>query len=402
MDMDFSPADEAFRAEVRQFLERALTPELRRGGRLASGVFAEQDIALPWQRKLHAQGWAAPHWPVSAGGPGWSPIQRYIFETESARAGAPVLPFMALKLVGPVIHTFGTHAQKAAYLPAILDGSDFWAQGFSEPGSGSDLASLRTKAVLEGSHYRVTGSKIWTTQAQYANRIFCLVRTDMGAKPQRGISFLLMDMDMPGITVRPIKSASGDHEVNEVFFDDVLVPAENLVGGEGEGWSIAKFLLDNERGGSCFAPAFLVRIDRLRQSARAQSDGNGRSVADNPLFRDRLARTAIAAEALEITELRVLADMAAGQEPGPISRTTKLIASEIRQEIDALAVDLYGYSGLQLPEERPFYRPDMPLAVGTTEAQIASAQYLNSRAWSIFGGTSEIQLNIIAKAALGL
>jgi alkylation response protein AidB-like acyl-CoA dehydrogenase len=402
MDMDFSAADETFRAEVRQFLERELTPELRRGGRLTSGVFAEQDIALPWQRKLHAQGWAAPHWPVSAGGPGWSPVQRYIFETECARAGAPVLPFMALKLVGPVIYTFGTDAQKATYLPAILDGSDFWAQGFSEPGSGSDLASLRTKAVREGNVYRVNGSKIWTTQAQYANRIFCLVRTNMQAKAQRGISFLLMDMDLPGITVRPIKSVSGDHEVNEVFFDDVLVPAENLVGAEGEGWSIAKFLLDNERGGSCFAPAFLVQIDRLRRCARAQSDGNGRSMAESPLFRDRLARTAIAAEALEITELRVLADMTAGREAGPISRTTKLIASEIRQEIDALAVDLYGYSGLQLPEERPFYGAEMPLAVGTAEAQIASAQYLNSRAWSIFGGTSEIQLNIIAKAALGL
>ncbi|WP_157218469.1 acyl-CoA dehydrogenase family protein [Flavisphingomonas formosensis] len=391
MALSFAPEEERFREEVRAFLDEHLSERLRRGARLTSGVFAEPDIAAEWQRILEEKGWLVYHWPESAGGPGWSPIQRYIFEKECAEAGAPVLPGMGLKLVGPVLYSFGTEAQKQLYLPVLREGRDFWAQGFSEPGSGSDLASLRTRAVRDGDHYVVTGSKIWTTQAQHANRLFCLVRTDARVKAQQGISFLLIDMVTPGITVRPILSASGDHEVNEVFLDDVRVPAENLVGEEGQGWTIAKFLLENERGGSCYAPGLIADIDRL--TGPAELDRH------DP---DRLARIRIAAEALEVTELRILAAMQQGEDPGALAATTKLLASEIRQDLEQFVSEAFGYRGLQLPAERPFYGDAIPQPIGCEEAQVAGARYLNSRAWSIFGGTSEIQLGIIARAALGL
>ena len=392
MDLALTDAQRAFRDEVRTFLDESLSVELRRGAALTSGVFAEPDIARAWQAILEAKGWLVYHWPEAAGGPGWTPTQRWIFEKECADAGAPTLPGMGLKLVGPVLYTFGSEAQKAHYLPRLRSAEHVWAQGFSEPGSGSDLASLRTRAVRDGDHYIVSGHKIWTTQAQYANRLFALVRTDPEAKPQQGISFLLIDMGLPGVVVKPILSASGDHELNEVFLDEVRVPVSDRVGEEGQGWSIAKFLLENERGGSCFAPALLADLARLR-AAMGRLPGE---------LADRAIRLQLEAEALEITELRTLVEIERGATPDPRSLTTKLIASEIRQGIEALAVDGFGMAGLQLPRERPFYGPDMPQPIGSAEAQAAAARYLNARAWSIFGGTSEIQLTIIAKAALGL
>ena len=392
MDLLFTDAQRAFRDEVRAFLAESLSPRLRRGAALTSGVFAEPDIAREWQAILEARGWLVYHWPATAGGPGWSPIQRWIFEKECAEAGAPILPGMGLKLVGPVLYTFGTDAQKAEYLPRLRSGEHVWAQGFSEPSSGSDLASLRTRAIREGDEYVVSGHKIWTTQAQFANRLFALVRTDPEVKPQQGISFLLIDMATPGVTVKPILSASGDHELNEVFLDAVRVPVSDRIGEEGQGWGIAKFLLENERGGSSFAPALLADLARLRE---AMGPLSGELAA-------RAARLELEAEALEMTELRTLIEIENGAAPDPRSLTTKLLASEIRQGIEALAVDGFGMAGLQLPEERPFYRPDMPPPVRSDEAQVAAARYLNARAWSIFGGTSEIQLTIIAKAALGL
>lgn len=392
MQLTLTPAQTAFRDEVRAFLDRSLSPELRRGAALTSGVFAEPDIAREWQAILEAKGWLVYHWPREAGGPGWSPVERWIFEKECAEAGAPVLPGMGLKLVGPVVYTFGTDAQKAHYLPRLRSGEHVWAQGFTEPDSGSDLASLRTRAVQDGDAYVVSGHKIWTTQAQFANRLFALVRTDPDVKPQQGISFLLIDMTLPGVTVKPILSASGDHELNEVFLDDVRVPVTERVGDEGQGWSIAKFLLENERGGSSFAPLLLADLARLR-------------AAMGPLageLRDRMIRLQLEAEALEVTELRTIIEIEKGEAPDVRSLTTKLIASEIRQGIEALAVDAFGMAGLQLPAERPFYGHDIPPPIVSAEAQIAAARYLNARAWSIFGGTSEIQLSIIAKAALSL
>ncbi len=389
MDLALSPAQLAFREDVRGFLETALTPAMRRGAALTSGVFAEPEIYRPWQAALEAKGWLTYFWPSHVGGPGWDAIERWIFETECARAGAPVMPGMGLKLVGPVLYTYGTPDQQAHFLPALRSGEHVWAQGFSEPGSGSDLASLRTRAVRDGDDYVVTGQKIWTTQAQFANWLFALVRTDPAVKPQAGISFLLIDMTSPGVTVRPILSASGDHELNEVFLDEVRVPVVNRVGGEGEGWSIAKFLLENERGGTGYAPQLLADLDRLVAAASPL----------DAMLADRAVRLRIEAEALEMTELRTLLEIEDGRPPAPRSLAVKLIASEIRQGIETLAVDAFGLAGLQLPAERPFHADGAPPLVGPPEARVAAARYLNARAWSIFGGTSEIQLTLIARAA---
>lgn len=389
MDLALTPRQVAFRDEVRAFLDTALTPAMRRGAACTSGVFAEPDVYRPWQAALEARGWLTYFWPESAGGPGWGAVERWIFESECARAGAPLLPGMGLKLVGPVLCAYGTGAQKARFLPALRTGEHIWAQGFSEPGAGSDLASLRTRAVRDGDDYVVTGQKIWTTQAQFANWLFALVRTDPDVKPQAGISFLLIDMASPGVTVRPILSASGDHELNEVFLEDVRVPQANRIGAEGAGWSIAKFLLENERGGTGYAPQLLADLGRLVAAARPL----------DAMLADRATRLRLEAEALEITELRTLLEIEAGHAPSPRSLAVKLIASEIRQGIEALAVDAFGIAGLQLPVQRPFHADDAPALVGPPEAGLASARYLNARAWSIFGGTSEIQLNLIARAA---
>jgi alkylation response protein AidB-like acyl-CoA dehydrogenase len=389
MDLALSSAQLAFREKVRGFLDTALTPAMRRGAALTSGVFAEPDVYRDWQAALEGKGWLTYFWPQSAGGPGWGAVERWIFETECARAGAPILPGMGLKLVGPVLYTYGTLDQQARFLPALRSGEHVWAQGFSEPGSGSDLASLRARAVRDGDEYVVTGQKIWTTQAQFANWLFALVRTDPAVKPQAGISFLLIDMTSPGVTVRPILSASGDHELNEVFLDDVRVPVANRIGAEGDGWGIAKFLLENERGGTGCAPQLLADLDRLTAAAPPLST----------LLADRATRLRLEAEALEMTELRTLLEIEDGRAPAPRSLAVKLIASEIRQGIETLAVDAFGLAGLQLPPERPFHADNAPPLVGPPEAGLAAARYLNARAWSIFGGTSEIQLNLIARAA---
>lgn len=391
MDLTLSAEQLAFRDEVRAFLATALTPELRRGAALTSGVFAEPEVYRDWQAALEARGWLIYHWPQAAGGPGWDAVRRWIFETECAEAGAPVLPGMGLKLVGPVLYTYGTPEQRERFLPALRSGEHVWAQGFSEPGSGSDLASLRTRAERDGDDYVVTGQKIWTTQAQFANWLFALVRTDPVVKPQRGISFLLIDMASPGVTVRPILSASGDHELNEVFLENVRVPAANLVGEEGQGWTIAKFLLENERGGTGYAPQLLADLARLERAAPLSGE-----------LATRAVKLRLEAEALEMTELRTLLEIERGDPPHPRSLSVKLIASEVRQGIEALAVDAFGMAGLQLPAERPFHAADAPPAIGPPEAALASARYLNARAWSIFGGTSEVQLNIIAKRILEL
>ncbi|MEQ8772751.1 MAG: acyl-CoA dehydrogenase family protein, partial [Erythrobacter sp.] len=268
MDMDFSPEDLAFREEVRDFLEHNLPASLRDGARRTPGVFVEPDIGMEWHRILHEKGWVAPHWPEENGGTGWTPTQKFIFEKECALAGAPSLAILGLKLVGPVICEFGTEEQKERFLPRILSGEDYWCQGYSEPGSGSDLASLKTTAVRDGDEYVVNGSKIWTTHAHHANWIFALVRTDPNVKKQAGITFLLIPMDQEGVEVTPIHSMSGDHEVNAVFFSDARTSAANRIGEEGQGWGIAKFLLENERGGSCFAPRLLQSIDKLEELAK--------------------------------------------------------------------------------------------------------------------------------------
>lgn len=402
MDLELSHEELMFRDEVRDFLDAHLSDRLRAGARATPTVFAEPDISMEWQRILHEKGWLAYHWPVEHGGTGWTPVQRYIFEKECALADAPGLPVLGLKLLGPVLYTFGTAEQKAQYLPRILSGEHYWCQGFSEPGAGSDLANLKTVAVREGDRYVINGGKIWTTHAQFADHMFCLVRTDTQAKPQRGISFILIDMNQPGVTVRPIIGIAGDHEVNEVFLDNAEAPIENLVGEEGQGWTIAKFLLENERGGACHAPRLLADLARLREQAQQEPSGNDGALLNDPLFATQLARVELAAQALEMTELRILAEIAQGRAPGPQTSLVKLVASDLRQALDALAMKSFGYAGLQLCTERPLYGNSCPEPVHSKAAQLAAPVYLNSRAWTIFGGTNEVQRGIIAKTVLGL
>jgi alkylation response protein AidB-like acyl-CoA dehydrogenase len=402
MDLDFSAQDLSFQDEVRAFLKAKLNPRLREGAANTPSVFVEPDITREWQAILHERGWLATSWPAEYGGPGWTPTQKYLFEKECAIAGAPALPVLGLKLIGPVICRFGTAAQKEYFLPRILSGEDYWCQGYSEPGSGSDLASLKTRAERRGETYIVNGSKIWTTHAHHANWMFALVRTDSQAKKQEGISFLLIPMDQPGISVTPIVTMANDHEVNATFFDNAQSGVENLIGEEGQGWTIAKYLLENERGGSCTAPSLLAELDRVEASARKQASGTNGAMASDPFFAQRLTRLRLEAEAFEVTELRILAELAKGRAPGPQTSLVKLISANLRQSINLLEVDMFGYDAMQLPVSRPLYGNQAPEAITSREAQLAMPTYLNGRAWTIFGGSDEVQKTIIAKQVLGL
>ncbi|MFO1197387.1 MAG: acyl-CoA dehydrogenase family protein [Burkholderiaceae bacterium] len=395
-----APDESAFRDEVRAFLREHLTPELARSTRIGTSVFSEPDVGLRWQRTLHARGWVAPAWPAEYGGTGWTLMQRWIFETEFARAGAPSLSPLGLKMAGPVIQKFGTPEQKAHYLPRMLAGDDYWCQGYSEPGSGSDLASLKTRAVRDGDHYVVDGTKIWTTHAHYANRMFALVRTGQDdARKQDGISFLLIDMKSPGITVRPIRGIGGDHEVNQVFFDGVRVPVSCRVGEEGQGWQIAKYLLEFERGGSIMAGRLRARLEQLRTLAASVRRGDARALDDADLA---LAFSAVEVDtdALEMTELRVMSTLQTGQNPGSISSLLKLRWSEIHQAMTRLAVRVIGPDALAWEPARPLYAHDEQ-AVLEELARPAVPEYLNGRAFTIFGGSSEIQREIIARETVG-
>ncbi len=402
MDLSYSADDLAFQAEVRAFLADNLNARLREGAANTPSVFVEPDITREWQSILAERGWLATFWPVEDGGTGWTAVQKYLFERECALAGAPSLPVMGLKLVGPVICRFGTPEQKARFLPRILSGADYWCQGYSEPGAGSDLASLRTRAERIGDKYVVNGSKIWTTHAHHANWVFVLVRTDPHAKKQSGISFLLVPMGQPGVSVTPIVTMAGDHEVNATFFDNAETPAENLIGEEGQGWTIAKYLLENERGGSCVAPALLAELDRIELWAAREASGTNGAMLHDAVFAQRIARLRSEAEAFEVTELRVLAELSKGRAPGPQTSLVKLVSANLRQSLNTLAVDLFGYDGLQLPALRPLYGNEAPEPVGSREAQLALPEYLNGRAWTIFGGSDEVQKTIIAKQVLGL
>jgi alkylation response protein AidB-like acyl-CoA dehydrogenase len=400
LEIEIAPKYREFRDAVRQFLQVHLSERLRSGARATPTVFAEPEIAREWQAILFKQGWLAYNWPREFGGTGWSPMERYIFERECALSDAPGLPVLGLKLLAPVLCNYGTPAQQTHYLPKILSGEHYWCQGFSEPGAGSDLANLRTTAIKSGDHYLVNGSKIWTTHAHFADHMFCLVRTDSSVKAQRGISFLLVDMKQPGVRVRPIVTLAGDHEVNEVFLDDVRVHETDLVGAEGEGWTIAKFLLENERGGSCHAPKLLADIGRIRSDASREPASDGGPLIRDSLFASQLARLELEALALEITELRILEQLGNGQRPGPQTSIVKLVASDVRRRIDALAMSAFGYIGLQLETRRPLYGSLGPAPLYNAEAQVAAPRYLNSQAWAIFGGSNEIQRNIIAKTVL--
>ncbi len=395
MDLQFSPEDIAFRDEVRAFIADNYPAGLRgKGGR---EDLSKEDI-LSWHRILARKGWVAPAWPKEYGGTGWNAVQRYIFSEELARAETtPILPF-GIAMVGPVIYTFGTPEQKAKFLPGILSGDDWWCQGYSEPGAGSDLASLRTRAERDGDHYIVNGQKTWTTLAQHADWGFFLVRTDPAAKPQEGISFLLIDMKSPGVTVRPIITLGGEHEVNEVWLENVRVPVENRIYEENKGWTCAKFLLAHERTGIAGVARSKRGVERLRDIAASEVD-QGQPLIQNPFFKRKIAELEIDLTSLEYTELRSLASTAAGKGPGPESSLLKIKGSEIQQRITELALEAVGHYGA------PYFRGfggDNEHGIGPDYAQRAAPTYFNMRKTTIYGGSNEIQRNIIAKMVLGL
>ena len=398
--MPMSDEDAAFRDEVLAFLDENLTPEIARGTRVTTSVFSEPDVGIPWNRVLNKRGWVAPAWPKEYGGTGWTLMQRWIFENEFARAGTPSLSPMGLKMAGPVIMKFGTPEQKAYYLPRMLNGDDYWCQGYSEPGSGSDLASLKTRAARDGDHYVVSGSKIWTTHAHFANLMFALVRTGVDeVRKQDGISFLLIDMKTPGITVRPIQGVGGDHEVNQVFFDDVRVPVANRVGDEGQGWTIAKYLLEFERGGSITSGGLRARLATMRELAAGIPRGDA-SAAQDPDIALALSQVELDVDAQEMTELRVMSSLSTGQNPGSVSSVMKLRWSEIHQAQTRLATRILGPDAMAWESRRPLYTTD-ETAVLEELARPVTVEYLNSRAFTIFGGSSEVQHEIIAKGLVG-
>jgi alkylation response protein AidB-like acyl-CoA dehydrogenase len=398
MDLDYTPEEIAFRDEVRAFVQANLPHEVSR--KVIEHKRLSKEDYLVWQKALHRKGWAAPHWPVAYGGCGWNSVQCHILEEESALAGAPRIIAFGLYMVGPVIYTFGTPWQKEHYLPKILSSEDWWCQGYSEPGSGSDLASLKTKAVRDGDHYIVNGQKTWTTLAQYADMMFCLVRTSSEGKKQEGISFLLIDMRSPGVEVRPIITLDGEHEVNEVWLQDVKVPVENLVGEEGRGWTYAKFLLSNERTGIAGVARSKRELAYLKAIAAKEVAG-GKPLIENPRFRDKITRVEIDLMALEITVLRVLAADRQGKPLGPEASILKIKGTEIQQALTELEMEAVG----------PYALPHLPAQwsdhwlgerVGPEYAAPLAAQYFNYRKVSIYGGSNEIQRNIIAQQVLGL
>ena len=387
MDLNFSADEIGFRDEVRAFLAANLPGDIRVRMRRGDESHLAEDVRR-WQRILFERGWGAAMWPSEFGGTGWDKTRQYLFDIECFAAVAPIqLPF-GLMMVAPVIMRYGSEAQKARFLPRILDASDWWCQGYSEPGSGSDLASLKTRAQRDGDHFVVNGQKAWNTLGQHADWIFCLVRTDAAAKPQRGISFLLIDMKTPGIRVQPTRLLDGRHEVNEIFFDDVRVPAENLVGEENAGWTYAKFLLGHERTNIAGIGASRRELARLKRMA-SEAMRNGAALLDDPIFATRIAQLTLELKALEVTNLRVIFAEARQQSPGPEASMLKIRGTEILQRISELQVEALGSRALRFDGDGE----DVPRV---------AAQYMNLRKLSIYGGSNEIQRNIIAQMVLQL
>ncbi len=395
MDLSYSAEELAFRDEVRAFLGEKLPTEMADKVRLR-GDLTKGDMDR-WHAILNEKGWLAPNWPKEFGGCEWNAVQRHIFEEECAFAHAPrIVPF-GLSMLAPVLQKFGSKEQQDHYLPRILDGTDWWCQGYSEPGAGSDLASLKTRAVRDGDHYIVNGQKTWTTLGQFANWIFCLVRTDTEVKQQEGISFLLIDMNSPGIEVRPIILLDGVHEVNEVWFTDVRVPVENLVGEENKGWTYAKYLLTHERTNIAGVGFSEAGLDAVKRMARSEMSG-GRPLIENPHFAARIAQVEIDLMAMSTTNLRIISQAAVGQAPGVEASMLKVKGTIIRQEINDLARRAAG------PYAMPFVSEAIQgdnAPIGPEAAGPAAAQYFNNRKLSIFGGSNEIQRGIIAKVKMG-
>ena len=395
MKLDWSEEDLAFRDEVRAFLAAELPAELRAAGSLMTSVYADPEASFEWQRILYAKGWVAPAWPVEHGGCGWTVTQRYIWARERIAAGAPPLSPMGLQMCGPALIGHGSDEQQAYFLPRMLNGEHFWCQGYSEAEAGSDLAALQLRADDDGDHLVCTGTKIWITHANRANWIFCLVRTSQEDRPQRGITFLLIDMATPGITITPIVSPAGENIQNEVAFDRVRVPKANVLGGIGAGWTVAKYLLEFERGGTAYMPELAARLQEIE------------SRANGPVLRSRLAIARTRIMALEMFELQVMARVSAGGSPGTSASMMKILGTELAQHLTELALQVAGPYALAYQPQAG--RPGGPVhfahgddRLGSMADALAPLRYFNQRAGTIYAGSNEIQRNILAKAALGL
>ena len=398
MELGYSADELAFRDEVREFLASKLP--VRISGKVKLGKRLTKTDLEEWHAILNARGWLAVNWPTEWGGTGWTAVQKHIFDEEMWTAGAPrIVPF-GLSMLAPVLMKFGSEEQKSHYLPRILDGTDWWCQGYSEPGAGSDLAALRTSAVRDGDHYIVNGQKTWTTLGQFADWIFCLVRTSTEGKRQEGISFLLIDMNTPGVEVRPIILIDGEHEVNEIFFDNVKVPAENLVGEENKGWTYAKYLLTHERTGTANIGNSNAALEKLKMIATDQKKG-GRPLIEDPYFAARFARVEMELDALKTTTLRILVDADSGAAPGPESSMIKVKGTVIRQEINDLARRALGLWALPFSSEA-MDEGYNEAPIGPDYANPIAAKYFNNRKMSIYAGSNEVQREILTKTTLGL
>jgi len=399
VNADFTAEDLKFQKEVQDFLKAEFPQDIKH--KVDNGIRLEKDDFVRWQKILNNRGWIAPNWPKEYGGTGWTPTQKYIFAMEMGLYGAMAPVAFGVNMVGPVIYTYGSEEQKQRFLPDILESNVWWCQGYSEPNAGSDLASLKTTATRDGDHYVVNGTKTWTTLGQHADWIFCLVRTDITAKKQEGISFLLIDMKTPGIKVSPIYLLDDEPEVNEVHFDNVRVPIENLIGEENQGWTYAKVLLTHERTNIAQVPNSKLKLLKLRDLAAKTADGFGGSLLSDPVFSRKLAEVEIQVLALEFAELRTLAAVSVGKAPGPESSILKIVGTEATQFIDELYMEVAGYHSLpHVPAQ--FAEGFSGERIGTGSLVNSSNVYFNNRKKSIYGGSNEIQKNIISKAVLGL
>ena len=398
MNLNFSEEEISFQNEVRAFLKKELSPELVRAAKQTSAVFTEKEVAMEWQSKLANKGWLVPSWPKEYGGTDWNETQKYIFSSECAKAGAPNLIPMGLAMIGPLLLGKGSKEQKDYYIPRILNGDDYWCQGYSEPGAGSDLASLQCKAVRDGDRYIINGTKIWTTHAHLANKIFCLVRTDSSGKKQEGITFLMLDMNQPGVKVEPIMTMAQDHDFNQVIFTDAIAEVKDRIGEENEGWAVAKYLLEFERSGGVGGSKSLSDIDFIKKLVNKillqHQDDNFEDI-----YSKKLNELEIKAKAIQYTSLRILSSIRGGESPGPESSMMKTLVTDLEQEISELTLEVIGYYGIPF-QDTSFGSNEM--AIGDEDFRPIAGKYQNLRATSIYGGSNEIQRNIMAKAVLGL
>ena len=409
MSSALSPADEAFRTEVRDFLEASLTPEIRRAGSRMTSVYADHEAQMAWQAILHAKGWAAPGWPKEHGGAGWSPVQKHIYARERVAAGAPPTSPMGINMAGPAIIGYGTPEQKAYFLPRMLSGEHFWCQGYSEPQAGSDLAALQMRAERDGDEFVCSGSKIWVTHANVANWVFCLVRTTRSERKQQGITFLLIDMKSAGIDVRPIVMNSGEWIQNQIFFENVRVPVSNVLGEIDQGWTVAKYLLEFERGGTAYAAELRANLDALREQV-ASSRAQAQQPSSNALFDARVADAAIQIEVLDALEMEILSALSNGGAAGTDASMMKILGTELQQLVTELALEAAGpfarawQPGVSMPGGPLLGYPGTieDYSSGEPWQAIAPLRYINERAGTIYAGTNEIQRGILAKAELGL